>query len=176
MSPAGKYIYWYDEKAGHYFTWRDSVTRNVSSAIATKLYDEEFDMPAYPNAYGMAKWTANDASVLIYDRFDIWHLDPEAKTAPLNITAGQGRKTKTVYRYLPTDLDEKFLQPAQNLLFNTFNEVNKHSGLASYKGNSSILQSTVQAGPFYLGNLVKSKKLTFTLTLRKLLSVRLIYM
>ncbi len=157
VSPAGKYIYWYDEKARHYFTWHDSITRNISSAISTKLYDEQFDMPAYPNPYGMAKWSMSDASLLVYDRFDIWDIDPEGKTSPICITAGQGRRTKTVYRYLSTDPDEKFLQPAQTLLLTTFNEVNKHSGLASYKRMSRMLPATVDEGPFSLGNLVKSR-------------------
>ena len=65
VSPAGKYIYWYDQKARQYFTWRDSTTRNVTSRITTKLYDEEFDMPDFPDSYGIARWTNNDASLLL---------------------------------------------------------------------------------------------------------------
>ena len=157
ISPAGKYIFWYDQKANQYFTWRDSVTRNISSGVTAKLYDEEFDMPDFPDAYGILKWSKNDAALLVYDRFDIWELDPEAKTAPICITGAQGRKTKTVYRYVNTDPDEKFLEPMQTLLLGTFNEVNKYSGFATYKRMTKMLPVTVTEGPFYLGSLIKSE-------------------
>ncbi len=116
VSPGGRYIYWYDQKARQYFTWRDSITKNISAKIPTKLYDEEFDMPDFPDNYGVARWVKNDAAILLYDRFDIWQLDPDAKEIPLCITGAQGRRTKTVYRYLSTDPDEKALTPGQDML------------------------------------------------------------
>ena len=157
VSPAGKFIYWYDQKAGQYFSWRDSITRNISSRITNKLFDEEFDMPDFPESYGVARWLKNDASLLVYDRFDIWALDPEAKEIPVCITGAQGRRTKTVYRYLPTDPDEKYLEPGQDLLLRTFNEGNKYSGLAGYRLSTKILPSKIVEGPFHLGNPLKAK-------------------
>ncbi len=157
VSPAGKYIYWYDQKARQYFTWRDSITRNISSRITTKLYDEEFDMPDLPDNYGIASWLNNDLSLLVYDRFDIWELDPEAKNIPVCITGAQGRRSKTVYRYLSTDPEEKYLDPGQDLLLRTFNESNKYSGLARYKHSTKMLPVNIVNGPFHLGNLVKAR-------------------
>ena len=158
ISPQGKYIYWYDQKLRQYFTWKDSVTRNISSRVTTKLYNEDFDMPDFPDNYGVARWLNSDASILVYDRFDIWQLDPEAKEIPICLTGAQGRRTQTIYRYLPTDPDEIVLDPGQELLLRTFNEKNKYSGLARYTLSAKMLPTEITQGPFHLGNLLKARK------------------
>ena len=159
VSPEGKYIFWYNQKARQYFTWSDSTARNISSKIPSKLYDEEFDMPDDPDNYGIARWTKNDASLLVYDRFDIWELDPMGKNVPLCITGGQGRRSKTIYRYLPMDPDERALEPDQELLLRTFNEDNKQSGLATYKLLSRMLPVSMMEGPYYISTPVKAKNI-----------------
>ena len=39
-------------------------------------------MPDYPDNYGIARWTKNDAALLVYDRFDIWQMDPKQMNCP----------------------------------------------------------------------------------------------
>ncbi|HEX5025722.1 MAG TPA: prolyl oligopeptidase family serine peptidase [Agriterribacter sp.] len=148
LSPGNKYVFWYDAKARRYFTWRDGKTRNISSKVPTKLYDEEFDMPADPSTYGVMTWTQSDLAVLVYDRFDIWQLDPAGVVAPVNITGGQGRKNKTAYRYIRTDPEEMFIVPSQEILLKTFNERNKYAGVATYKMLSNAKMMNVLSGPY----------------------------
>ncbi|HRN56900.1 MAG TPA: prolyl oligopeptidase family serine peptidase, partial [Agriterribacter sp.] len=147
-SPDGKYALWYDAKARQYFTWRDGKIKNISSRIKTKLYDEDFDMPTEPSSYGIMGWTQSDLAVLVYDKFDIWQLDPDAVVAPLNITAGEGRKNKITYRYIRTNPEEKFISPSQEILLHMFAENNKHSGLATCKMLSTSQPVTVVNGAF----------------------------
>ena len=52
----------------------------LTSAVKVNFSDEENDQPDVPNPYGIAGWTTEDASVLIYDRYDIWQFHPENKT------------------------------------------------------------------------------------------------
>lgn len=160
ISPAAKYVLWYDAKTHQYFTWKNGITKNISSKIATKLYDEEFDMPDDPSSYGLMSWTESDLALLVYDRFDIWQLDPDAVVTPINITAGEGRKNKIRYRYIQTDPEEKFVTPSQELLLSTFNENSKYAGFARCTLVSKTKPVTFMSGAFAIGNNVQKAKNT----------------
>lgn len=149
LSPGDKYIYWYDEKARQYFTWREGVVRNISAKVPNKLYDEEFDMPSDPSPYGAARWLRDDAGLLVYDRFDIWQLDPEATKAPVNITGGAGRKNGISYRYVSLDPEERSIDPAKPILLRTQREANKYGGLTRLDLGRTELQSLME-GPYYI--------------------------
>ena len=152
VSPAGKYVLWYDAKVHQYFTWRNGKTKNISSGVRTKLYEEDFDMPTDPSSYGIMAWTQSDLSVMVYDKFDIWQLDPDGVVAPLNITAGEGRKNKVTYRYVRTDPEKKFITPSQEILLHMFTDDNKHAGLAAYKVLSTEKPVTAVNGPFAISS------------------------
>ncbi|MFX7029294.1 hypothetical protein ABTH93_20355, partial [Acinetobacter baumannii] len=81
----------------------------VAKGIPYPLYDEENDVPDEPNAYGIVKWMKDDKYVLIYDKYDVWKVDPEAQEKSVVVT--KGRKDKTEYRYITVDADEKFIEP-----------------------------------------------------------------
>ena len=157
-SPDGKYVLWYDAKARQYFTWRDGKIKNISSGVKTKWHDEDFDMPAEPSSYGIMSWMQSDLAVLVYDKFDIWQLDPDVVVAPVNITAGQGRKNKVTYRYIRTDPEEKSISPLQEILLHMFAENNKHAGLATLKMISNSRPATVLNGAFAINNRMAKAK------------------
>ena len=129
LSPTGKYVAWYDSKAKNYFTWKDGVIKNISAKIKTKLYDEDFDMPDDPNAYGSMSWHESDDYLYVYDRFDIWKLDAAGVKEPVCITAGLGRKNNLRLRYQRLDPEERFVKDGQPLLLTVFNEVNKKAAV-----------------------------------------------
>jgi acetyl esterase/lipase len=156
-SPTGNYILWYDAKSRQYFDWNEGVTRKISAKVRTKLYNEEFDMPDDPNPYGLMRWTENDASVLVYDRYDIWQLDPKAIDAPRNLTAGLGRKSGTIFRYLPLDPEEKFLVPGQSLLLRTFKESTKNMGIVTLSLAYKASPNNMLDGAYTIRSIGKAK-------------------
>ena len=165
LSPLGKYVYWYDEKQKQYYVWTNGVITCVSKAIPFKLYDETFDMPDDPNAYGVAGWTSGDSALLVYDRYDIWKLDPLAKVKPINLTNGLGRKFQTIYRYISVDPDEKNIKVQDPILLKTFIETNQKSGLVNLlmQNNNSITK--IIEGDYFIGLINKAKNsdiLTYT--------------
>jgi len=129
LSPKAKYAYWFNLEDTTWYSC--SVATQKTNALTrlskTSFADEENDIPDYPSAYGVLGWTANDAALLVYDRYDVWSLDPENKTAPVNLT-GIGRTQKTVFRYIRLDPEERFIDPAKELLLSAFNEDTKQSG------------------------------------------------
>lgn len=156
-SPAGRYIWWYDATSRHYVTWAEGKTSVISVKVPVALHDELFDMPDDPNPYGPVRWLEKDEALLVYDRYDIWQLDPQARKAPLNLTAGAGRKSRTVYRYLPTDPTEQFIKNGQRLLLRSFREDNKESGLSVADAGKAAAPVRMQSGSYSVGNLLKAR-------------------
>jgi dienelactone hydrolase len=102
LSPGGKYIWWYDRKERSYFTYviETGKVNNVGKGGAMPWSDEEWDEAADPFEYGLGCWIADDAGMLVYDRYDIWKLDPAGIYAPINITKGFGRSHKIKMRFV----------------------------------------------------------------------------
>jgi dipeptidyl aminopeptidase/acylaminoacyl peptidase len=157
LSPEGKYIFWYDMVKKHYFTYQQGVISNVSKSIPTKLYDEEYDMPSDPTPYGLMRWEKNDAALYIYDRFDIWKLDPNGKGLPKMVTGGWGRKNNTSFRYISLDPEERNILSNQKLILRVFNEKNKQAGFAHLHLGFDKEPHLYQLGSYTLGNLIKAK-------------------
>jgi dienelactone hydrolase len=158
-SYTGKYLLMYDEKQKQYSVYNPStkITSVVSKQISYPLFDEENDVPDDPNPYGIVKWMEDDKAVLVYDRYDVWKVDPENKVAPVNLTQGVGRKTKTQYRVINTDPDEKFIKDNQTLWFNLYNEVQKNNGIAKMPLTMNTAPVMVFNEKVAVSGIVKSK-------------------
>ncbi len=135
-SPGGKYFALYDSKLRHYFAWDGKGLKNITSTIKAPLFNEEFDMPNDPNPYGIMRWTAGDSTVMIYDRYGVWEVDPKGVLAPKQLV--DGRKQRATYRYLQFDPEERYLLPGQLMVFRVANEVSKKSSIIGIKGKETF--------------------------------------
>ncbi len=150
ISPTGKYIMWYDSKARHYFAWDGDSTRNITKKIKYPLWNEEHDSPSDPPPYGIMGWHEGDSVLYVYDKYDIWQVDPNVKKIPDVFNNINGRKNKTIYRYIRTNSEEKNITSGQDLVFRVFNELNKSASLfrSSTNGDESLIaMSAVSFGP-----------------------------
>ncbi len=153
LSPKAKYAYGYSRKDT---TW---VTYDVSSGARKALtkgkmfYSEWHDYPDYPYSYGVAGFTKDDKSLILYDRYDLWEFNPKSGEGN-RLT--KGRETKTRYRYVKLDEEERFLNPKENWMLTTFNETTKNSGFANYNPKNNKLISLI-SGPYRFANAKKAK-------------------
>ena len=129
LSPHGDYAVWYDDAAKAWFAFSIATrkTINLTQKAGVSFTDEENDSPTDPEPYGLAAWTENDAAVLIYDRYDIWKIDPKTGTAR-NFTNGLGRQNKLRFRYRIPVEKKKFIEPKDDLLLLVQNDVSKEWG------------------------------------------------
>lgn len=129
LSPAGKYAYWYDSRDSTWMAYdlKAKSIINLAGTLETVFYNELHDSPSFPGSYGAAGWLEDDQAILLYDRYDIWRIDPTAKRQPLNLTA-VGREQKIEFRREKLDEDEKGINPKAPLLLRAFHEWEKKSG------------------------------------------------
>jgi len=129
MSPGGNYIIYFDHGDNSWYTVRtgDRKKSNLTSKLDVAFYNVLHDTPNQPRTHGLAGWTDNDASVLIYDRYDIWDIKPDGSAARM-VTGGMGRKEKLVFRYQRLDREEKAIPTDKPLLLSTTNDATKGSG------------------------------------------------
>ncbi len=132
LSPMAKFAYWYDRIDSAWFSYEiaTSKTYRLTNDGISIFYDEENDSPDYPSPYGVMSWTENDEKLLIYDRFDIWEVDPTNAVAPKRLTKGYTDMVQ--YRYQKLDPEERFIKRNQQLLLTAFYESDKHEALVSY--------------------------------------------
>ncbi len=156
-SSTGKYILLYDNKARNYFSWNGKALKNITASIPVPLYNEENDVPDEPNAYGVMGWHQGDSAVYIYDRYDVWKVDPAANRKPVNITAS-GRKTRNSYRYVRLNEDEKFFVLKQPLYFKVQNQVTKQTGYAYGSLGNTLNLHVIGFGKYNFNTLAKAKE------------------
>jgi len=121
LSPNGKHIYWFEDKDWHIYDIATKTTKNITSSLDVRFDREDWDTPSPAYGYGIAGWTDDDASILVYDRYDIWEIKPDG-SKPRMITEGFGRKNDLSFRYLRLDPEEITINPKKTILLRTTNE------------------------------------------------------
>ncbi|WP_299287545.1 prolyl oligopeptidase family serine peptidase [uncultured Mucilaginibacter sp.] len=167
ISPAGNYVIWFDSASQNWFSYAVFTGKktNLTAATGTKMGEEDNDVPDDPSPYGIAGWTGDDKDLLVYDRYDVWKIDP-ANGQASNLTNGFGRKNKLIFRYpTPTNRrmnvagneEEKAIPTKKPLLFVVQNEENKQWGIykKAFAGNKTPEKILME--PYSFGTLQKAK-------------------
>ena len=147
LSPGGSYAYWFDERDSLWRAWAVADGRRIdlTRGLPGKFFDEQHDTPSLPGSYGSAGWTTGDRHVWLYDRYDIWQIDPTGREKPLNLTSGWGRKNRVRLRRADLDnnherssapnrlADEKAIDPNAELWLTGIWESDKSTGILKAK-------------------------------------------
>ncbi|MCK5816949.1 MAG: S9 family peptidase [Candidatus Marinimicrobia bacterium] len=132
LSPEQKYLLYYDHVDSNWFALdvETRVIRNLTQGLDVKFYNVDDDHTSAPDPYGFAAWGMGDHYAYIYDKYDIWKFDLSGIKEPLNVTAGEGRKDKDIYRYVKLTADLDYV-PVNPIILTIFNEKSKKSGYAT---------------------------------------------
>ncbi|MEF8941087.1 MAG: prolyl oligopeptidase family serine peptidase, partial [Salinivenus sp.] len=107
LSPTGEYVAWWDRGSrdwkGLNTDTRERMT--LSTSIPHPVFDHRHDRPYPPGPYGLAGWTEGDDQVLLYDRHDVWAVDPERPQDARAVTDALGRNNDLRLRHVSLDSD-----------------------------------------------------------------------
>lgn len=128
LSPGGNFVTWFEK--GQWVAYAVATGRKVvlTDKLPVQFQDEEFDSPDVPPPYGLGGWTAGDKRVLVYDRFDVWEVDPTGTLAPANVTDGEGRRSGVTFRVVDLDRDDPFVDTKTPILLRAVDTLTKASG------------------------------------------------
>lgn len=135
LSPGGRYVVYFDPGDHNYFSYEVATGKrtNISQPVKTVwTRDERYEHPGWPPflTYGIAGWLQNDAALLIYDRNNIWMIDPSGGNMPVCLTSDSANSAEISFRIgdgFPGDIVYKRNEP---LLLTVFDHGNKQNGFA----------------------------------------------
>ena len=162
LSPHGKYVVWYEPEDSSYYS-RSTDINNLDPVALTKqipvnFYDERNDRPMDPRPYGFAGWSENDRFVYIYDRYDIWKIDPSGERVPVNITKAFGRRNQIRLRYQKLDPELLHIPLEKNVLLQAIDEKTMENGFFSFDFSTITEPELVVMEKYYFGNVKKAKE------------------
>lgn len=130
LSADGRFIAWWDGER-HWNTHEIAAgrTTRVTARTPGVRWDQEtWDTPSLPAPYGIAGWTAGDRSMLVYDRYDVWELDPQGRRPARVVTDSVGRRGRMALRMVDLDPEERSIDPARPLYFQALADETKAGG------------------------------------------------
>ena len=159
VSPAGKYLYWYHYSDSSWYSYDIAAgkERRLTTPLTLPCHDELNDVPNIAEPYAAAGWLKDDKAFLIYDRFDIWSLDPAAENQPVNITA-DGRDKRITYRLIDMDYENDFIDPSVEQYLSGFNETTKGSAYFHIDLKTKNPPMLLTGGDLRLGTPLKARE------------------
>ena len=142
LSPDAKYVLFFDH--GHWYSYVVAGGKTVDLSAPLKgvsFAEETWDTPSIPAAWGIAGFTKGDKSVILYDRYDLWELDPSGVQPARVVTDSVGRRQHVVFRLAlggrggrggragrGGDAERGVIDPSEPLLLSAFDDSTKASG------------------------------------------------
>lgn len=150
-----------DDANGNIFSYEiaTGVTRNLTKDLPIPLTDSwERGNPyrrSHPRGLQGGGWTDTGEAV-IYEKYDIWLVDPAGTKAPVNITNGYGRRHHIVFR-LATRNYHEFIVSKGGLILSAFNESTKDGGFYSLTPEKKGDPVLLTMGPYSYKLSINSK-------------------
>jgi hypothetical protein len=160
-----KYAIWYNSLDSSWYQYeiingRESI---LASSSLTKWYNEIHDTPSRPSDYGVAAWSDDDQFVFLYDRYDIWKIDPRDPLTAIALTSG--RDQRKVYRIIDLDADKDPIDLSKPMLLHVFDEKTKTENYAWLNMNNGKISHFIQGQHNISRSVTKAREgetLTFT--------------
>lgn len=131
LSPEGRWIYWWDGDRRGWFARATSGGDEIAltAGIPYPVHDELDDHPDAAPSYGNAGWASGDGAFIVYDRNDIWMVDPTSPRPPRSLTEGVGRRDGLRFRVVDLDPESDAVPMSESVILTAFHLTTKQSGL-----------------------------------------------
>lgn len=169
-SSEGKYLIWYNnvDKKWYSYNSADGSVKRIANDVTLSFANELHDSPQMAPSYGHGGWSEGDKNLFLYDRFDVWMVDPDGVRPSVNITDGTGRLENKTFRIVR--LDKMLLppgtpgvkltpiKPGETIYFSIFDNSTKENGyyFKEMGKRKPVLKKWILE-PFTFNYLTKSK-------------------
>ncbi|EPR66958.1 S9 family peptidase [Cyclobacterium qasimii] len=139
ISPAGKFVYWYNapDSSWQAIDLASKAKIALTSEIKDAFHYELHDSPSLPRSYGSPGWSADDEFFLVYGKYDVWKVDPFKLDQAKNLTRVKGEKSEMTYRLLNLDSEKDYFDMSDEMMLSGFENETKSSGFfrGDWKGD-----------------------------------------
>jgi len=153
LSPHEQYAYWYNRHDSAWHIHHIESGRSLQTGKG-RFFDELNDRPMHPRSYGFLGWMNSDEAFLVYDRYDIWRIDP-MNGSMKRMT--KGRENKLRFRHISLDEDINSYPSDTTLLLHVFDENDKSSGYAQLDLKTLKVNLLVKGPYAYTDNIIKAR-------------------
>jgi Prolyl oligopeptidase family/WD40-like Beta Propeller Repeat len=161
LSPGGRFITYVDGGRWYAYDLTTRHTADLTGRLAGNRFDDELDdHPDIPPAYGIGGWTPGDRTVLLYDRYDIWEVDPTGVRPPVVATDSVGRRGHLIFRVVDLDREDPFLDPTRPVLLSAMNEDTKVAGFYTMTLGTRAAPHEVVMAPADFGTPLEARHAT----------------
>jgi dienelactone hydrolase len=135
LSPSGRYALFWDGKDWNSVALPGGTITNITKDVLltkeakAKFWNEDFDAPSLPPAYGVLGWTNDEYYVLLYDKYDVFEVSASGNGFR-NLTQGIGRKASAQFRHVKLDPKEKSIDMSKPMLLRYEDLLNRDTGFA----------------------------------------------
>jgi dienelactone hydrolase len=126
LSPESRFLIYYDPNLKNYFSLdTESGALTNFTQVANAIWYED-DMPGLDfGVYELAGWGSEDNFIYMYDKYDLWKLDPRAKISPVNLTKGVGKRDSIIFRMIH---NQSIINSKEKLILTAFDLKSKSNG------------------------------------------------
>ena len=183
-SPEGNFLVWYNPEQKQYYSLDLSDANKlkgegihnvkapvcISEKIPHPLWKESHDKPQMAPAYGNGGWSSDESTFYIYDKYDVWEVDPLAQREPKMLTEGIGRQKGYTFKMMRWDamqlpdgtpgVKKTPIGKKDNVYFTAFDNKSKGNGYymrESRRGKLLPMRELIMEPDFALGYLNKAK-------------------
>ncbi|MYI46111.1 MAG: prolyl oligopeptidase family serine peptidase, partial [Gemmatimonadetes bacterium] len=131
-STGGEWMVSWDGSAYHSLNLETGERHDLTSGLDADFANSEYDTPTDvtpPRDFGPADWLEDDDAVLLYDKHDIWRIEPDGSN-PVRLTRGaESGVTHRLAGVLPDD-DEPGIDPDSRLYLRLHDDATEERGYA----------------------------------------------
>lgn len=128
-SPNGRHLLYLHEGDIWSYDAKNGQRHNLTGALGTDFTDQQDDTLAVEKPpYGRGEWLTDSSRVLLYDRYDLWSIDPDGSSA-VKLTSGRKKQIRhRLSRASYHEKDDGFLDPGQPLYIALYGDLTKMTG------------------------------------------------
>jgi dipeptidyl aminopeptidase/acylaminoacyl peptidase len=156
-APDSEHAIFYNGKDWLMLSAPDGTMVNLTAKLGVSFGREDYDLPSNPTSYGLGGWTKNGKYVLIYDRYDIWRITPDGRSA---VKLTEGRKDHLTYRVIHFTYGEpgdRWINTAQPLLLRAESDDTHDSGFYRVSIDAKAAPDKLLFGPNNFAPAIKAR-------------------